>query len=136
MIADNGSSYKHVWPLKAATGGIVAVRMGDHLCRWPETKPMRMDNGTRFRNRWVDEVLTDHSVQQVRSIPYAHHTNGVAERAVRAAKEWIIKNAPNDWDEPLQLTQLNLFLKEPKLRDPNLLYPAHPVPSFSPRDRV
>ncbi|TNN42141.1 hypothetical protein EYF80_047684 [Liparis tanakae] len=56
--------------------------------------------------------------QYVWSVPYAHHTNRVAERAVRAAKEWIIKNAPRDWDEPLKLTQLNQFLQEPKLRDP------------------
>jgi len=136
VIADNGSSYKQVYPVKAANGRTVAKLMGDHLSRWPETVSMRMDNGSHFKNRWVNDVLTDCSIQQVWSVPYAHHTNGVAERAVRAAKEWIIKNAPLDWDEPLKITQLNQFLQEPRLRDPKTDKNTDTDPPFSPGDRV
>lgn len=42
---------------------------------------------------------------------------GVAERAVRAAKDWIIKNAPNDWDTPEKLVLMHERIQAPKLNE-------------------
>ena len=55
-----------------------------------------MGNGRHFNNYDVKKLLESHGVQQIWSVPYKPGTNGVAERAVRAAKDCIIKNAPND----------------------------------------
>lgn len=69
-----------------------------------------MDNGTQFKNRLVKEVLEEAGVLSIWAGPYTHHANGVAERAVRSAKDPIVKNASSDRDTPKKLLLLHRHL--------------------------
>lgn len=76
-----------------------------------------MDNGRHFKNSNVIQLLESRGVQQIWSIPYMPETNGVAERAVQAAKDWIIKNAARNWDTPEKLVLMHEHIQAPKLKE-------------------
>lgn len=115
IICDNGQAEVMVFPLRSVTGRIVT----NCLARWRinhlEGVSLRMDNGTHFANKHVRQFLEMQGIMAIWSVPWASHTNGVAERGVRKVKEWILKNAPRDWDTTDNLVELHILCSMPKL---------------------
>ena len=75
-----------------------------------------MDNATHFKNKYVADLLEGARIQSIWSAPYKPSTNGVAERCVGRAKEWITANKPIHWDTPAALRRLNAHLSLPPLK--------------------
>ena len=88
-----------MYQLKNTNGETVQKSMGEICVDSQRQNPSHMDNGTHFKNRWVDEVLTKNFVIQVWSITCARHTNGMAEWQ-SGELDWVVKNASNAEDVP------------------------------------
>lgn len=108
VVVDNGPGGIRVTPLRRLTGPTIAAALAQAVIENPKMESLRMDNAPYFHSWQVQDVLEDAGVQAKWSIPYAPHTNGVSERAVRTVKDWILKNAPgNDWDTPAMLVKMH-----------------------------
>ena len=103
-------------PLTAANGRQVAYKFSDYFSTRDNAKTLRMDNATHFKNKYVADLLEGAGIQSIWSAPYKPSTNGVAERCVGRAKEWITANEPIHWDTPDALRRLNAHLSLPPLK--------------------
>ena len=104
-----------VYPLAAANGRQTAGKLSDFFAGRNKAKTLRMDNASHFKNRYVADLLEGAGIQPIWSAPYKPFTNGVAERCVGRAKEWITANEPVHWDTPASLWRLNAHLSLPPL---------------------
>ncbi|CAL8342785.1 unnamed protein product [Arctogadus glacialis] len=115
VVLDNGGQDARVYPLTAANGRQVAFKFSDYFAGRGGAKTLRMDNATHFKNNYVADLLEGAGIQAIWSAPYMPSTNGVAERCVGRAKEWITANDPIHWDTPASLWRLNAHLSLPPL---------------------
>ena len=114
VCVDNAGGDTKVYPIKMATGRIITERLANFFTG-KNPKSVRMDNATHFKNSHVLEFLEGIGAQAIFSIPYKPETNGVAERAVRSAKDYIRANSQKHWDSPGELLKMNEYLSLPKL---------------------
>ena len=86
VMADRYSGYFFFEKLKKEDTDHVTAQLTqwfyDH--GWP--KVIRSDNGPQFRDPFL-KFANEHSISHITSSPYHHQSNGLAERAVRSAKQ-------------------------------------------------
>ena len=103
-----------IYPLQVATGRVILQSMANYFTH-KNSKTVRMDNAKHFKNTRILGFLEGIGAQAIFSIPYKPETNGVAERAVRSAKDYIRANSQKHWDSPEELMKMNEYLSLPKL---------------------
>jgi len=117
-----------MYPMKRQTGKTISQRLSMFFSSNKGAITLRADNGSPFKNEEVMTLMESLGIGIIWSIPYKSNTNGVAERAVRSAKEYILTNLGKRWDTAIGLVELNKYLSMPKLprTDPG---PSNPNPS-------
>ncbi|KAL2078628.1 hypothetical protein ACEWY4_026313 [Coilia grayii] len=111
----NNTGKAKIYPVKSLTGPQI-VRALESIVPM-ETKTMRSDNAPNLKGRDVQEWTLIRGIRLETSIPYKSFTNGVAERAVRKAKDAINGGPKNRWDSPPEITKINLLLQKGNLRE-------------------
>ena len=106
VILDNSGQDTMVYPLTAINGRQVALKFSDHFAGRSGAKTLRMDNATHFKNKYVADFLKGARIQSIWSARHKPSTNGVAERCVGRAKEWITANEPIYWDTPVVISKM------------------------------
>lgn len=134
VIVDNHNGALTFYPIKRATGKIVADKIAEFISHNEGIQSLRMDNGSHFKNNDVMGLLEENKITAIWSIPYASHTNGIAERGIGRLKRLIHTNYPRTWDEPQNRVDIHKILSQGHLKEPPKTQPVSPL--FQEGDRV
>lgn len=115
VIADNAGGNTKIYPIKREVTYEAEKALLNYLESNSTLKEVRSDNATMFTSGRFATFLEELGIKHTFSIPYQSNTNGVAERAVRSAKEQIVLYK-NKWWQPQSLYEINKYLSQPKIR--------------------
>jgi len=74
-----------------------------YICRHGFPRVLISDQGTEFRNKFLEEVCRKGAIDHRRTAPYHPQCNGLTERFNRTLKNQLLKATPQlkNWDEKL-----------------------------------
>ncbi|KII62324.1 Gag-Pol polyprotein [Thelohanellus kitauei] len=91
VIADVGTKWIEVYPVKSTTAGKTIQCLRDCFARFGVPKQMVSDNGKQFSSKEFDDFCKIQGIKHIQTTPYHSRSNGYAERAIRTMKEKYVK---------------------------------------------
>ena len=77
VITDHFSKFSLLFPLKGATGKVLAATLRQIFCTWGACCTLVSDNGPRMVSSPVAEICTSWGVKQRFTVPYHPQSNWV-----------------------------------------------------------
>ena len=110
VVIDNFSRYTTLWPTKDQTGMSAAKALLKHTGVYGTPDEIQSDGGPQFYSEMVTALYNITGIQKLKSAPYSHEENGIAERAIKTTQEHLRalmydKEITEAWSTVLPLVQ-------------------------------
>ena len=110
VIIDNFSRYTTLWPTKDQTGAAAAKALLRHVSSYGVPDEIQSDGGPQFYSETVTELYRLTQIQRLKSAPYSHQENAIAERAIKTTQEHLRalmfeREIKKEWANVLPLVQ-------------------------------
>ena len=110
VVIDNFSRYTTLWPTKDQTGLAAAKTLLRHVASYGTPDEIQSDGGPQFYSEMVNALYRITGIDKLKSAPYSHEENGIAERAIKTTQEHLRallfdKEVKESWSIVLPLVQ-------------------------------
>ena len=110
VVICNFSRYITLWPTRDQTGMSAARSMLKHISQYGTPDEIQSDGGPQFYSNMVLEMYRIMNIDKLKSAPYSHEENGIAERAIKTVQEHLRallfdKEIKSSWATLLPLVQ-------------------------------
>ena len=110
VVIDNFSRYTTLWPTKDQTGMSAAKALLRHIGVYGTPDEIQSDGGPQFYSEMVSALYNIAGIEKLKSAPYSHEENGIAERAIKTTQEHLRalmydKEIKEAWSTVLPLVQ-------------------------------
>ena len=89
VVIDNFSRYTTLWPTKDQTGLSAARSLLKHVASYGTPDEIQSDGGPQFYSEMVTALYRITGIDKLKSAPYSHEENGIAERAIKTTQEHL-----------------------------------------------
>ena len=89
VVIDNFSRWTMLWPTPDATGLSAAKALVKHLGIFSTPDEIQSDGGPQFYSSMVETLYELTGIDKLKSAPYSHQENGIAERAIKTLQEHL-----------------------------------------------
>ena len=110
VVIDNFSRYTTLWPTKDQTGLAAAKTLLRHVASYGTPDEIQSDGDPQFYSEMVTALYRITGIDKLKSAPYSHEENGIAERAIKTTQEHLRallfdKEVKESWSIVLPLVQ-------------------------------
>ena len=110
VAIDNFSRYTTLWPTKDQTGMSAAKALLRHVGVYGTPDEIQSDGGPQFYSEMVTSLYNITGIDKLKSAPYSHEENGIAERAIKSTQEHLRallydREIKESWSTVLPLVQ-------------------------------
>ena len=110
VVIDNFSRYTTLWPTKDQTGMSAAQALLRHIATYSTPDEIQSDGGPQFYSEMVSALYRITQIDKLKSAPYSHEENGIAERAIKTVQEHLRallfdREVKQSWSVVLPLVQ-------------------------------
>ena len=89
VVIDNFSRYTTLYPTKDQTGKAAARSMLMHISTYGTPDEIQSDGGPQFYSEMIMAMYRIMNIEKLKSAPYSHEENGIAERAIKTVQEHL-----------------------------------------------
>ena len=89
VVIDNFSRYTTLWPTKDQTGLSAAKALIKHFSTYGTPDEIQSDGGPQFYSNMVTSLYRILGIEKLKSAPYSHQENAIAERAIKTTQEHL-----------------------------------------------
>ena len=89
VVIDNFSRYITLWPTRDQTGMSAARSLLKHIASYGVPDEIQSDGGPQFYSEMIKELFRITGIEKLKSAPYSHEENGIAERAIKQTQEHL-----------------------------------------------
>ena len=110
VVIDNFSRYTTLWPTQDQTGLSAAKALIKHIGTYGTPDEIQSDGGPQFYSEMVTSLYRITGIEKLKSTPYSHEENGIAERAIKTTQEHLRaflfdREVRENWSDILPLIQ-------------------------------